>query len=79
MGATYRETLEAAIFSVKSDENASRMRCSFPPNFANFNRPVATIVQHPIAVAAACMTVSNHGALTFRIVSFVLGEWLFNS
>ena len=54
------------MFSVKREENANKMSCSFPPRLVNFRRPVATSIQHPIDVAVACMTVSSHGDLTFE-------------
>ena len=62
----YRDTFEAAMLMVKSDENAISIRCSFPPSFVNFRRPVATSSQHPIEVAVAWLTVSIHGADTSR-------------
>lgn len=60
----YRETLDAAMLIVKSEENASNVICSLTPSFVRVSRPVATSSQHPTDVAVACMTVSIHGAST---------------
>ena len=64
-----RDTLLMAMFKVKSELNATRMRFSRSDNLESLSRPVSNRMVQPIEVEKVCEKVSSQGYDAYRSIS----------